>query len=84
MMRPLRNLVNALKFNYYSLFVIGLSALVLFFFMYGTVKKESYEIKPFHIASEAIRSIKTVEDTAKTNLEKERAALEVAPVYQFN
>lgn len=52
--------------------------------MYGNVKKETYEIKQFQIATEAIRSIKTVEDTTKTELEKERAANEVIPVYQFS
>lgn len=52
--------------------------------MYGNVHKETHEIKQFQIASEAIRSIKTVEDTTKTELEKERAANEVTPVYQFS
>ena len=52
--------------------------------MYGNVKKETYELKQFQIATEAIRSIKTVEDTTKTELEKERAANEVIPVYQFS
>ena len=52
--------------------------------MYGTVQKETYELKRFQIATEAVRSIKTVEDTTKTELEKERAANEVTPVYQFS
>ncbi|WP_210469020.1 HD family phosphohydrolase [Sporosarcina sp. 6E9] len=84
MMRPIRDFINALKFKYFSLFLIGLFSLALFFIMYGIVQKETYEIKRFQIASEAIRSIKTVEDTTKTELEKERAANEVTPVYQFS
>jgi cyclic-di-AMP phosphodiesterase PgpH len=84
MMRTIRDFINALKFKYFSLFIIGLFSLALFFIMYGNVQKETYEIKRFQIASEAIRSIKTVEDTTKTELEKERAANEVAPVYQFS
>ena len=52
--------------------------------MYGNIQKEPYELKQFQIATEAIRSIKTVEDTTKTELEKERAANEVLPVYQFS
>ena len=52
--------------------------------MYGNVQKETYELKQFQIATEAIRSIKTVEDTTKTELEKERAANETIPVYQFS
>nr|WP_246231523.1 HDIG domain-containing metalloprotein [Sporosarcina jiandibaonis] len=83
-MQPIRSFINSLKFNYFSLFLIGLFSLALFFMMYGNVQKETYELKQFQIATEAIRSIKTVEDTAKTELEKERAANEVIPVYQFN
>lgn len=52
--------------------------------MYGNIQNETYELKQFQIATEAIRSIKTVEDTTKTELEKERAANEVIPVYQFS
>lgn len=52
--------------------------------MFGNIQKETYELKQFQIATEAIRSIKTVEDTTKTELEKERAANEVIPVYQFS
>ena len=43
--------------------------------MYGSVKKETFEIKRFQISPETIRSIKTVEDTVKTEEERERAAL---------
>lgn len=83
-MQPIRDFINDLKFKYFSLFIIGLFSLALFFIMYGNVQKETYEIKRFQIASEAIRSIKTVEDTTKTELEKERAANEITPVYQFS
>ena len=41
--------------------------IVLFFIMYGNVQKETYELNYFQIAPEAIRSIKTVEDTLKQN-----------------
>lgn len=52
--------------------------------MYGSLQKETYEIKLFQIAPEAIRSIKTVEDIEKTDQERARAAAEVTPVYQFS
>ena len=84
MLQPFRKFFKALKFKYFSLFLISLSALVLFSLMYGTVKNETFELKQFQIAPEAIRSIKTVEDTVKTEQERERAALEVTPVYQFS
>ena len=67
MMQPIRNFIKALKFKYFSLFIIGLFSFALFFMMFGNVQKETYELKQFQIATEAIRSIKTVEDTTKTN-----------------
>ena len=84
MLRPIGKFFKALKFNYLSLFLIGLSAIILFSLMYGGVKKEKYELKEFRISPETIRSIKTVEDTVKTEEDRERAALEVSPVYQFS
>ncbi len=79
-----RNFSKSVKFKYFSLFLISLSALVLFFFMHGTVKNETFELKQFQIAPEAVRSVKTVEDTVKTEQERERAELDVAPVYLFS
>lgn len=64
--------------------MITLSAVILFTFMLDIVQKETYELKEFQIAHEAIRSLKTVEDTVKTEQERDRAANEVAPVYQFS
>ncbi|QBQ05324.1 HD family phosphohydrolase [Sporosarcina pasteurii] len=83
MMRSVKKFLNALKFTYFSLFTITLSAIILFTFMLDIVQKETYELKEFQIAHEAIRSLKTVEDTVKTEQERDRAANEVAPVYQF-
>lgn len=84
MLQSVLNFIKSLKFTYYALFVISLSAIVFFSFMYGAVQKETFEIKEFQIAPEAIRSLKTVEDTVKTEQERERAAREVEPVYQFS
>ena len=52
--------------------------------MYGSVKKETYELESLQISPETIRSIKTVEDTVKTEQERERAAREVTPVYHLS
>lgn len=52
--------------------------------MFGGVKQETYELKLFQIAPDAIRSVKTVEDTVKTEQERARAANEVTPFYQFS
>ena len=84
MFQPIRKLFKSLKFNYLSLFLIGLSTILLFSFMYGSVKKETYELKSFQIAPDTIRSLKTVEDTVKTEQDRERAANEVGPSYVFS
>lgn len=84
MFRPLVNLFKSLKFKYMSLFVISLSAILLFLLMYGNVKQETYELHEFKISPKTVRSLKTVEDTVKTEQEKKRIAAEVTPFYQFN
>lgn len=84
MLQSVMKLIKSIKFTYFSLFITSLSAILLFTFMYGTVQKETFEVHEFQIAPEAIRSIKTVEDTVKTEQERERAASEVVPIYQFS
>ena len=84
MLQQIRNFLCTLKFNFLSIFLIGLSAVLLFSLMYESVKKETYELESLQISPDTIRSIKTVEDTVKTEQDRERAALEVPPVYQFS
>ncbi|WOV85516.1 HDIG domain-containing protein [Sporosarcina jeotgali] len=84
MFKPLVQLIKSLKFQVTAWLVIGLSAVLLFFFIYDDVKQETYELTPFQIAPSTIRSLKTVEDTVKTEEERDRVAEEQPPVYQFN
>lgn len=84
MLKPLIQLIKSLKFHVTAWLVIGLSAVVLFFFIYDDVKQETYELTPFQIAPSTLRSLKTVEDTVKTEEERDRVAEEQPPVYQFN
>lgn len=84
MLRLIERFLKPLKFTYFSLVTIVLAALILFGLMVGTLKQETYEIKEFQVAPEVIRSLKTVEDVEKTEQERERAANEVIPVYQFS
>lgn len=84
MFRPVIKLFKSLKFKYLSLFVIGLAAIALFSLMFGNVKQETYELHEFKISPKTIRSLKTVEDTVKTEQEKRRIEAEVTPFYQFS
>ncbi|MDW0117385.1 HDIG domain-containing protein [Sporosarcina thermotolerans] len=84
MFKPVVKLFKSLKFKYLSLFVVILAAIALFSLMYGNVKQETYELHEFKISPKTIRSLKTVEDTVKTEQEKRRIEAEVTPFYQFN
>lgn len=84
MLRPIRNFFLSLKFTYLAIFLIGLSGILLFSITYGSVKQETYKLESLQIAPDTIRSIKTVEDTVKTEQDRERAAREVTPVYHFS
>lgn len=84
MLRSLERILKPLKFTYFALFTIILFSVVLFFLMAENVKQETYELKEFQIAPEAIRSLKTVEDSVKTEQERDRAANDVLPVYRYS
>ncbi|WJY28500.1 MULTISPECIES: HD family phosphohydrolase [Sporosarcina] len=84
MHKPLIRLIKSLTFQVTASFVVGLSAVLLFFLLLEDVRQETYELSPFEIAPSTIRSLKTVEDTERTEEERERVADEQPPVYQFN
>ncbi|MCG7345098.1 HDIG domain-containing protein [Sporosarcina sp. ACRSL] len=84
MFTPIIKLFKSLKFKYLLLFVVLLAAIALFSLMYGNVKQETYELHEFKISPKTIRSLKTVEDTVKTEQEKRRIESEVTPFYQFS
>lgn len=84
MLQPIRRFFLSLKFNYLAIFLIGLSGILLFSIMYGSVKKETYKLESLQISPDTIRSIKTLEDTVKTEQDRERAAREVTPVYHLS
>ncbi|HSP23007.1 MAG TPA: HD family phosphohydrolase [Planococcus sp. (in: firmicutes)] len=58
--------------------------LVVFGFLYSSVAGESYDVELFQLSDETIRSAKTVEDPIRTEQERQRAAAEISPSYQFN
>lgn len=84
MFRSIGKMFNSLKFKYFSILVVSMSALLLFTFMFGEVKQETYELSAFQVSPMTLRSLKTVEDAEKTELERQRIAKEVTPVYQFS
>lgn len=69
--------------KYLPLFIILVTALCMFFLILGNVKESKYDIEKFQLSTDTIRSVKTMEDTVKTEEEREKVEAEVLPVYQF-
>lgn len=83
MRRNLRRLQKNMG-NFYIPSILLLSSVALFFIMYSTVKPKALDIKLFQVAEETIRANATVEDTEKTEENKETIAATVSPVYTYN
>ncbi len=67
-----------------SMILLAAIGLVIFGFLYNSVAGESYEVELFQLSEETIRSAKTVEDPVRTEQERQRAAADITPSYQFN
>ncbi|WP_074510985.1 HD family phosphohydrolase [Planococcus glaciei] len=66
-----------------AILVVAIGA-IMYAFLYSSLQTDKYSIELFQLSEEPIRSAKTVVDPFKTELERERAASEVQPSYQFN
>ncbi|WP_102691293.1 HD family phosphohydrolase [Rummeliibacillus pycnus] len=64
--------------------LLAITAIIQFFIMISDIEGEHYDIKLFQLSPATIRSVKTVEDTEKTQQERDRVASEVNPVYSFS
>lgn len=80
----IKKFTELIGFRYFLIVVLILTGALQFAFMYGNVKGVTYDFKPLQLAPETVRSTKTIEDTYKTQQEREKAANAVAPVYQFS
>lgn len=84
MVTRLRAIYDKAGFRAFSFSMIFLIGIILFSFLYSTIKGDTYNIELFQLSDETIRSSKTVEDPVKTELERQRAAAELTPSYKFN
>lgn len=84
MIEQIKKIVNMLNFRTFLIFVLLVTGLLQFFLMVGNVRGVTYDIKSFQLAPETIRAVKTIEDTQRTEEERESAAKLVKPVYKFN
>lgn len=84
MEKQLQKFIKLIGFRYFLIVVLILTGALQFVFMYGNVKGVTYDFKPLQLAPETVRSTKTIEDTYKTQQEREKAASAVEPVYEFS
>lgn len=76
--------MQIVQFRYFLIVVLFITATIQFLFMTGNVRGITYDIQLLQLAPETIRSVKTVEDTVKTERERDNAEKSVEPVYVFN
>ncbi|RNF41018.1 HD family phosphohydrolase [Planococcus salinus] len=80
----MRNIYINTGYKAFAIALALLTGLILYAFLYSSVKSDTYNPQLFQLSEETIRSAKTVEDPVKTEQERERAAAEVSPSYHFN
>ncbi|MED1205094.1 HD family phosphohydrolase [Heyndrickxia acidicola] len=68
----------------FNTLIFILLALLLFGVLYQNIKPQTYNMELFSVADKTVRSPKTIEDQAKTDEEKQKAALEAGQVYTYN
>jgi len=69
--------------KYLPFVIILITAICIFFLIIDNVKEKQYDIKLFQLSPDTIRSVKTMEDTVKTEEEREKVEMDVLPVYEF-
>ncbi|MBS4173575.1 HD family phosphohydrolase [Bacillus sp. FJAT-49736] len=72
-----------LSYKVFTIIALLLLSLLIYGLLYYDVKPQTYNMELFSIADKTVRSPKTVEDEAKTNEERQKAADEVGRVYSF-
>jgi putative nucleotidyltransferase with HDIG domain len=68
----------------FNILIFILLALLLFGVLYQNIKPQTYNMELFSVADKTVRSPKTIEDQAKTDEERQKAAEEAGMVYSYN
>lgn len=84
MEKHLNKLLNLISFRTLLIIVLFITGLLQFFLMLGNIRSTTYDIEAFQLAPETIRAVKTVEDTVRTQQERDQAESNIEPVYFFN
>ncbi|MEG0450030.1 MAG: HDIG domain-containing protein [Lysinibacillus sp.] len=81
MEKQLQKLIGLIGFRYFLIATLILTGALQFSLMFGNVKGVTYDFKPLQLATETVRSAKTVEDTVKTEQERDKAESDVQNIY---
>ncbi|WP_370452524.1 HD family phosphohydrolase [Lysinibacillus sp. SGAir0095] len=84
MEKHFNKLLNMISFRTLLIVVLLITGILQFFLMLGNIRSTTYDIQAFQLAPETIRAVKTIEDTVKTEQERNQAEDGVEPVYLFN
>ncbi|KGR74533.1 HD family phosphohydrolase [Ureibacillus sinduriensis] len=84
MEKHFNKLLNMISFRTLLIVVLLITGFLQFFLMLGNIRSTTYDIQAFQLAPETIRSVKTIEDTVKTEQERDQAEDAVEHVYLFN
>lgn len=72
-----------LSYKVFTIITLLILSILIYGVLYYNVKPQTYNMELFSIADKTVRSPKTIEDEAKTNEERQKAADEVGRVYTF-
>ncbi|MBK3493324.1 HD family phosphohydrolase [Viridibacillus sp. YIM B01967] len=80
----LKKLMQYFRFPVLLAIILIVTGILQFSLMLGNVRGEHFDLKLFQLSPDTIRSIKTVEDTVKTEEDREQVASEIKPVYHYS
>lgn len=76
--------MDMFSFRVFLIVILIFTGILQFLLMLNNVRGVTYDIQAFQLAPETIRAVKTVEDTVKTEKERQAAEAAVEPVYVFD
>ena len=84
MEKYVQKLISLVGFRVFLIIVLVLTGTIQFALMVGEVREDTYKISLGDVAQETIPATKTIEDTEKTEVNRQIAIDSVAPIYEFD
>ncbi|MBQ0139940.1 MAG: HD family phosphohydrolase [Kurthia sp.] len=84
MTKFIERLTKIIRFPLLLVIVLMFTGIIQYVLMVKDVQGVHYDLKLFQVSPETIRSVKTVEDTKKTEKDRQQAATDVEAVYVYS